>query len=179
MGIRVSVVDDRHLSIFINGAKTTDTNGQPWRKLTYDIELSPLARQLWKIASRKGGILQVKREPRTLHANMAAASKKAGLPPVCAYIARHYLASQLKHLWSDAKDAIAMVLGHASTATQKRYGTRQQGRRGGMAIVEVEAARPVRTPDRPHPGLSTSEVVATDHSDEDVFGDLIEPSPFR
>ncbi|GEM_PF-1828372 len=151
MGVTVSVVDDQRLSICINGAKTTETNGQPWRKLTYDIALSPLAGQLWRIASRKGGVLQAKREPRTLHANMAAASKKAGLPPICAYIARHYLASQLKHLWSDTKDAIAMALGHASTATQKRYGSRQQGRKGAMAIVKVEAARPVRTPERPHP----------------------------
>ena len=178
MGITVSIIDDQHLSIFINGAKTTETNGQPWRKLTYDIELSPLAGQLWRIASRKGGILQVKREPRTLHANMAAASKKAGLPPICAYVARHYLASQLKQLWGDAKDTIAMVLGHASTSTQKRYGSRQQGRKGGMAIVEVEAARTVRTPERPHPGLSNSAVVATDHTEEDLFSEMFELSPF-
>lgn len=178
MGITVSVVDDRHLSIFITGAKITKTNGQPWRKLTYDIALSPLAAQLWRITSRKGGIMQVKREPRTLHANMAAAAKRAGLPPICAYIARHYLASQLKHLWGGDKVRIAMALGHASTATQKRYGTAQQGRKGGLAIVGVEAARPVRTPDRPHPGLSNSKVVAMDHSKEEMFGDVMEPSPF-
>ncbi len=179
MGVTVSVVDDRHLSIFINGAKTNETTGQPWRKLTYDVGLSPLAGQLWRIASRKGGVLKVKREPRTLHANMATASKKAGLPPICAYVARHFLASQLKHFWSDAKDAIAMVLGHASTATQKRYGSRQQGRKGGMAIVEVEAARTVRTPDRPHPGVSAANNLQTEHFEEDAFGALLEPSPFR
>jgi len=107
---------------------------------------------------------------------MAAASNKAGLPPICAYVARHYLASQLKHLWSDAKDAIAMVLGHASTATQKRYGSRQQGRKGGMAIVEVEAARTVRTPNRPHPGATRT---ATDHPREDVLAEFLVPSPFH
>lgn len=178
MGITVSVVDDRHLNIFITGAKTTETNGQPWRMLTCDIARSPLAAQLWRIVERKGGVLKVKREVRTLHANMAAASKRASLPPICAYIARHYLASQLKHLWAGDKVRIAMALGHASTATQKRYGSRQQGRKGGMAIVAVEAARPVRTPDRPHPGLSNSKVVAMDHSKEEMFGDLMEPSPF-
>src|SRR5690606_32683326 len=130
------------------------TNGQPWRKLTCDIELSPLAAQLWRITARKGGVLKVKREVRTLHANMAAASKRARLAPICDYIVRHHLASQLKHSWSVDKVRIAMALGHASTATQKRYGSRQQGRKGAMAIVEVEAARPVRTPDRPHPGLA-------------------------
>ncbi|WP_169193742.1 hypothetical protein [Devosia sp. MC1541] len=179
MGVTVSVVDDRHLSIVINGAKTNETNGQPWRKLTYDVGLSPLAGQLWGLASREGGVLHVIREPRTLHANMAAASKKAGLPPICAYVARHFSASQLKHLWNDAKDAIAMVLGHASTATQKRYGSRQQGRKGGMAIVEVEAARTVRTPNRPHPGVSTFNEIQTDNLEKDAFGALVEPSPFR
>ncbi len=178
IGVTVSVVDDRHLSIFINGAKTTNTNGQPWRKLTYDIEMSPLAGQLWRIASRKGGVLQVRREPRTLHANMAAASKKAGLPPICAYIARHHLASQLKHLWGDAKVAIAMVLGHASTATQKRYGSRQQGRKGGMAIVDVEAARAVRTPDRPHPGLTKAGFSPQEDGTATSLWMNPEPSPF-
>ncbi|MBJ6989004.1 hypothetical protein [Devosia sp. MC521] len=178
MGVTVSVVDDRHLSIFISGAKITDTNGQPWRKLTYDIDMSPLAGQLWRIASRKGGILQVRRQPRTFHANMAAASKKAGLPPICAYIARHYLASQLKHLWGDAKEAIAMVLGHASTATQKRYGSRQQGRKGSMALVAVEAARTVRTPDRPHPGLAKADLSPPEVDAEASRWMSMEPSQF-
>jgi integrase len=178
MGITVSVIDDRHLSIFIEGAKATDTNGQPWRKLTCDIELSPLAAQLWRITARKGGVLKVKREVRTLHANMAAASKRAGLPPICAYIARHYLASQLKHVWSGDKVRIAMALGHASTATQKRYGSRQQGRKGAVAIVEVEAARPVRTPDRPHPGLSRTDKPSEGHGVGTFPWVDMEPSPF-
>nr|WP_314262441.1 hypothetical protein [uncultured Devosia sp.] len=177
MGITVRVIDDRHLCISINGAKVTETNGQQWRKLTFDVGLSHLAAVLWRITSRKSGVLQVKREPRTLHKNMASASGKAGLPPICAYIARHYLASQLKHAWGYDKKAIAMALGHASTATQKAYGTRQQGRKGGLALVSVEAARKVRTPDRPHPGLAKADLLPQE--DEAVASPWnLEPSPF-
>lgn len=55
---------------------------------------------------------------------------------------------------------IAMALGHASTATQKVYGTKQQGRNGGLALMQVSAAREVRTPDRPHPGLTKADLSA-------------------
>ncbi|MDB5612412.1 MAG: phage integrase family protein [Devosia sp.] len=177
MGITVSVINDRYLCISINGAKVTEKNGQPWRKLTFDVGLSDLAAVLWRITSRKGGVLQVKREPRTLHKNMVSASAKAGLPSICAYIARHYLASQLKHAWCDDKKAIAMALGHASTATQKAYETRQQGRKGGLALVSVEAARQVRTPDRPHPGLAKEDFLPQE--DEAVASPWnLEPSPY-
>lgn len=178
MGITVSILNDRQLCISIIGAKTTENNGQPWRKLTYDAGLSDLAAILWRITSCKGGVLQIKREPRTLHKNMAAASRKAGLPPICAYVARHYLASQLKHAWADDKEAIAMALGHASTATQKVYGTRQQGRKGGLAIVSVEAPRQVRTPNRPHPGLAKADL--SPQEDDAVASPWmnLEPSPF-
>lgn len=178
MGITVSTLDDRQLCIYIKGAKTTESNGQPWRKLTYDVGLSDLAATLWRIISRKGGVLQVQREPRTLHKNLAVASGKAGLPPISAYVARHYLASQLKHAWTDDKEAIAMTLGHASTATQKVYGTRQQGRKGGLAIVSVEAPRQVRTPARPHPGLAkANSSLEEDNALASPWMNL-EPSPF-
>lgn len=179
MGVQVRVLDAQHLTITIRGAKTNDFKGQPWRRLTIATEGSPLATQLWRIASAKGGAFLVKREPRTLHKNLAAAAKSAGLPNICAYMARHYLASQLKNLWGkDAKQDIAMVLGHASTRTQRSYGSTQQGRRGGMTIVGVEAARVVRTPDRPHysrPSVVPSPaVVAEDH----MPWSLSEPSPY-
>lgn len=179
MGVQVQVLDAQHLTITIRGAKTNDFKGQPWRRLTIATEGSPLATQLWRMASAKGGAFLVKREPRTLHKNLAAAAKSAGLPNICAYMARHYLASQLKNLWGkDAKQDIAMVLGHASTRTQRSYGSTQQGRRGGMTIVNVEAARLVRTPDRSHyvrPSVvSSPAVVAEDH----MPWTLSEPSPY-
>lgn len=179
MGISVSVLDDRHLIITIKGAKVTEHNGQPWRKLTYDVSLSDEAAQLWRIASRKGGNLVVKREPRTFHKNLQRACEKAGLPSISAYTCRHYFASQLKSVFGTAKVKIAMALGHASTATQQAYGTKQQGRKGGLALVDMRAARAVRTPDRPHPGLSTSEVVPINRSEEDLLSELSDPSPFR
>jgi integrase len=179
MGIKVSVLDDRHLLITIDGAKVTEHNGQPWRKLTYDVSLSDEAAQLWRITSRKGGNMVVKREPRTFHKNLESACEKAGLPGISAYTCRHYFASQLKSAFGTAKEIIAMALGHASTATQQVYGTKQQGRKGGLALVDVSAARAVRTPDRPHPGLSTSEGVPTSHPEEDLFSELSDPSPFR
>jgi len=178
MGIKVTVLDDGHLTITINGAKTTEHNGQPWRKLTYDVSLSEEAAQLWRIASRKGGSLVVKREPRTFHKNLTRACEKAGIPAISAYTCRHYFASQLKFAWGNAKEAIAKALGHASTATQKKYGTSQQGRKGGLALVHVTAARDVRTPDRPHPGLWASEIAEAEENIESLFGELPEPSPF-
>lgn len=156
MGVKVSVLDKQHLVITINGAKTTASNGQPWRKLTYDVSLSDEAAQLWRIASRKGGSMVVKRQPRTFNKNLGRACKKAGVPAISAYTCRHYFASQLKSAWGNAKEMIAMALGHASTATQKVYGTKQQGRNGGLGLVQVSAARKVRTPDRPHPGSCIS-----------------------
>ena len=84
MGIKISVLDDRHLIITINGAKVTEQNGQPWRKLTFCVSQSEEAARLWQIASRKGGNILVKREPRTFHQNLEGAwprehSNAAGL----------------------------------------------------------------------------------------------------
>lgn len=179
MGISVSVLDDQHLIITINGAKVTEHNGQPWRKLTYDVSLSDQAAQLWRIAARRGGNLVVKREPRTFHKNLERACEKAGLPGISAYTCRHYFASQLKSVFGAAKDKIAMALGHASTATQQVYGTKQQGRKGGLALVGVSAARAVRTPDRPHPGLANSKGVPPRHLEEDLDSELPHPSPYN
>jgi hypothetical protein len=179
MGIQVHILDADHLTITICGAKTNDDNGQPWRRLTIATQGSPLTLQLWRMASVKGGALWVKREPRTLHKNLVAAAKHAGLPAVCAYMARHYLASQLKNFWGkDAKQDIARVLGHASTSTQKMYGSAQQGRRGAMTIVKVEAARLVRTPDRPHyvpRSAVASPLVEAEHHTPWTLSD---PSPY-
>lgn len=171
------MLDDRHLTITIIGAKTTEQNGQPWRKLTYDVSLADEAAQLWRIASRKGGSLVVKREPRTFHKNLERACEKAGMPAISAYTCRHYFASQLKFAWGAAKENIAKALGHASTATQKVYGSKQQGRKGGISLVHVTAAREVRTPDRPHPGSSISEYVEVAQNTSSLFDDLPEPSP--
>ena len=179
MGVAVHVLDAQHLTITIRGAKTNETKGQPWRRLTIATEGSSMASQLWQMASVNGGAIWVKRKPRTLHKNLVAAAERAGLPAICAYTARHYLASQLKNLWGkDAKQDIAMVLGHASTRTQRAYGSTQQGRRGGMTIVNVEAARLVRTPDRPHYGrpsmVASPRVVSEDHTPWTIS----EPSPY-
>ena len=176
-GIKVSVVNDQCFTITIIGAKTTEQNGQPWRKLTYDVTLAEEAAQLWRIVSRKGGSLMVKREPRTFHKNLERACEKAGLPAISAYTCRHYFASQLKFAWGNARENIAKALGHASTATQKAYGTKQQGRKGGLALVHVTAAREVRTPDRPHPGSWVSKLVKAEQNIL-VFSDLSSPSPF-
>lgn len=179
MGVQVSVLDEEHLIITINGAKVTEHNGQPWRKLTYDVSLSDEAAQLWRIASGKGGNLVVKREPRTFHKNLQRACEKAGLPSISAYTCRHYFASQLKSAFSTAKEIIATALGHASTATQQVYGTKQQGRKGGLALVDVTAARAVRTPDRPHHGWANSKVVPSRHPEEDLVSELPHPSPYN
>nr|WP_254081927.1 tyrosine-type recombinase/integrase [Devosia sp. WQ 349K1] len=179
MGISVSVLDDQHLSVTINGAKVTEHNGQPWRKLTYDVSLSDQAAQLWRIAARRGGNLVVKREPRTFHKNLERACEKAGLPGISAYTCRHYFASQLKNAIGTTKEIIAMALGHASTATQQVYGTKQQGRKGGLALVGVSAARAVRTPDRPHPGLANRKIVSSSQLEEDLASELPHPSPYN
>lgn len=179
MGVTVHVLDAQHLTITIRGAKTNELKGQPWRRLTIATEGSALASQLWQLASAKGGALLVKRQPRTLHENLATAAKRAGLPAICAYMARHFLASQLKNLWGkEAKQDIAMVLGHVSTRTQRAYGSTQQGRRGGMAIVNVEAARVVRTPHRPHYVKQTAVASTPEIADSDTPGTVFDPTPF-
>lgn len=62
---------------------------------------------------------------------------------------------------------------------QPFYGTKQQGRMGGLALVGVSAARAVRTPDRPHPGLANSKGVPLRHLEEDLDSELPHPSPYN
>lgn len=178
MGIKISVLDDRHLIITINGAKVTEQNGQPWRKLTFCVSQSEEAARLWQIASRKGGNILVKREPRTFHQNLERACVKAGLPGISAYTCRHYFASQLKFEWGNAREAIAMALGHASTATQQAYGSKQQGGKGGFALVNVTAARKVRTPSRPNRGTWLSSKQEAKNGSENLASIPPDPSPF-
>lgn len=150
-GVSVTVHSKGQLKLTINGAKVTDSSGQPWREIIIDASESVPARLLWKLASNSAEPLLAKREPRTLHKCLSVASKKAGIRPVSAYTARHSFASILKRSWSGDKVRIAKALGHVSTATQKAYGTTQQARQRGNVVVEVAAARVVREPHRPHP----------------------------
>jgi integrase len=76
---------------------------------------------------------------------------RAGVPPIAPYSFRHLFAADLK-ADAVAKTVIAGALGHRSTATQKRYGTKKQGSSGGMTLVSVTHSNDIRDPDRSFPG---------------------------
>jgi hypothetical protein len=96
--------------------------------------------------------------------------KRAGLPPIAPYSFRHLFAADLK-TDAVAKIVIAGALGHRSTATQKRYGTKKQGSSDGITLVSVTHSSDIQNPDRSLPG--TKRVPAPEA--DDLGMDLISP----
>lgn len=145
-GIRLSI-EEHFLIADIEGVKVTAYSGQPWRRLAWPIDSeSPLVRELTKEVLN--GLREVRIEcPKRYSGAVSAAARrewptrKKSITPYCF---RHQVASNMKAAGVDGA-VISMALGHCADRTRSRYGSSQQGRRGGaMVPVRVEAPREVR-----------------------------------
>lgn len=138
------------LTLTIRGAKVTQGpagTGQSLRAITYDASAPHVAVQRLAVAAAAaGGRMTITCGDRNVRCLVDRACDKAGIKSVPPYAFRHALASDLKAAGYGGETA-AGALGHRSTATQSRYGHRNQGGRGGGAIdalLAVQYADPVR-----------------------------------
>lgn len=142
------------IEIEIPGAKVTETNGQPRRKILIDAK-SPAGLHLGIALGAKSEI-EMSRKAKRIGHDFADIRRRTGLAAVSAYSFRHQVSADLKAAGVD-KNAIAQVLGHASERTQGRYGKPSRGRAGGGIILDAIGSRPVRTgrpaPDSNQPSL--------------------------
>lgn len=130
------------IEIEIPGAKVTDTNGQPRRKILIDAK-SPAGLHLG-MALGANAEIEMSRKAKRIGNDFADIRRRTGLATVSAYSFRHQVSADLKAAGVD-ENAIAQVLGHASERTQGRYGRPSKGRAGGGIILDAIGSRPVRT----------------------------------
>jgi integrase len=131
----------------IDGAKVTDTKGQPRRTLTVADQCPEAEFLRARINAQQGGILRLPMTEGYADAfgqavRRAARQSLGPEVPFSPYMWRHGLAADLK---ADgvSREAIALALGHAATETAAAYGRTRGGRKGVRQIV-AEATRVVR-----------------------------------
>jgi integrase len=149
-GIRLTALDDEILAITIMGSKFGETTGQLQRVQYHDASGHPLTRMLYAYAKSRRGTAMLSRKVRRLGKDLHAACVRAGVKKIAPYAFRHQLASDLK---ADALDPIlvAASLGHRTTSTQKAYGAKRLGKRGGTTLLDVAYSDEIRSPARSHP----------------------------
>ena len=123
----------------VQGAKVTETNGQPRRSFTVASD-SPMAEHLKALAA--GGPITVRVESAR---KLGDAFRKASAlefdrfsAPPSVYALRHEFCAEAKGSLSAVE--VAQVMGHASTASQQHYGMKQQGG-GGVDISPAGAPK--------------------------------------
>ena len=155
--------DEGLLTVFIQGSKVKDTGhscgqstGQELRTLVIDTKKSEAARRIFTFlkAGRKIPSIE-KTELEALRKKLARVSETLfpGIPVISFYSYRHQLMSNLKEDGM-SPEKIASIAGHQSTKTQQLYGRSGSGK-GGHAINEVHASRPVRSPGKAIPGAKS------------------------
>lgn len=120
------------LVFLVYGAKVTEKNGQPQRSFTVAAG-SPMADHLKRLAG--AGPIKVRVESAK---KLCTAFRKASAleferfnSPPSIYALRHEFCAEAKGSLGAVE--VAQVMGHASTASQQHYGTKQQGS-GGLDI---------------------------------------------
>jgi integrase len=133
-GIRVRLFKDGVTLIFrINGAKVTDTQGQPIRVIR-SICTRPEADHLRNMCRKAKGTVLIRAvcSPKRLgdsvshYGSMAFPKKKIGDYSISPYSFRHQISADMKTEEID-RERIAAVLGHASTRTASKYGWKVRG----------------------------------------------------
>ena len=144
----------RGVRIFIRGAKTRATAGQPWRSFVLSAQMLP---QWFTQELQAQGYLRIKADADALRTHLNRLSTKVLNPQerkngcnevLSAYVFRHALVTELRESGWDT-DRIAAVLGESSAETVRLYGTRV---RGGKKLKEdvaidadsVKAARAIK-----------------------------------
>lgn len=136
------------IAVTINGAKTTDHSGQPWRTLRID-PASPAGKALSDVLGVKQSVT-VERRAKRISLDFSSRIRPQMGANVSAYSFRHQFSADLKAAGWSVED-IARAMGHLSTESATRYGTSGQGTAGGGGLLSVAAARdPVNAPDQTH-----------------------------
>lgn len=137
---------DGALVFVIQGAKVSDTKGQPWRRITVKDSGQEFA-HLWALAEEKYtvSVPPVKDYPDAYSVALARAGARVfpkGTPRMSAYVYRHALASDLK---ADgfAPEQISATLGHAVSKTATYYGRAIGGKTGVRQLV-AEVPREIK-----------------------------------
>lgn len=141
-GVDVEIGDDRTILVRIPGAKVSERTqaGQPWRVVS--IDRTSLAGKALERALEGRTTIRVQVDRRALEWTLERLGKVLEhRHPLTGYTFRHQAAADAKGAGLGAEE-VAAVLGHASTRSQKAYGTAKQAR--GGAIKGALAAKPVR-----------------------------------
>lgn len=136
------------LRVRIEGAKVSESKGQPWREFALKNDgshefahLFDKAGASWKVVNLPDGVTDY---PDAFSAALARAGRQvlAGAERMSGYVYRHALASDLKADGFSRED-IAAALGHAVTKTQDTYG-RAVGGSSGKRSLSVQCAREIK-----------------------------------
>lgn len=159
-GVAVRLAGDgRTLILRINGAKVTDTKGQPIRVIRSACT-RPEADHLRSLCAKAKGSVMIRPScsPERLYDSVSHYGAKT-FPrhkyQVAPYSYRHQVAADLKTEGAD-REWIAAVLGHASTRTASWYGWKGRGRgsvqpSAGSGVVGVTVSRQIVLANRPLP----------------------------
>jgi integrase len=146
-GVSVTRISTGQIVFDITGAKqgVKGLNGQPWRKITFDLRSEP-AQYLY---GRRGAqTISIQTAKSALFAKRFTALAKKIWPDsksgVTALTFRHWAGSRFKLAFEDTS-VVAGGMGHRSDGTQQHYGLKSQIRSGSTwTPISAEAAEPVR-----------------------------------
>jgi integrase len=146
-GVSVTRTSTGHIVLDITGAKQgiKGLNGQPWRKITFDLRSEP-AQYLYGLHGTQ--TISVQTAKSALFAKRFTALAKKIWPEstsgVTALTFRHWAGSRFKLAFEDTS-TVASGMGHRSDGTQQHYGLKSQIRSGPTwTPISAEAAEPVR-----------------------------------
>jgi integrase len=141
-------IEDGKLTVKIQGAKVTNTAGQPWRKMEWRLPRDGLVNILATQVRQAGGSLTVHLEsPKNFSTNVRDTARsiwpqrKTDVRP---YSLRHQFAANMKASGASDED-IAKAMGHTTVTTAQYYGTAKQAKGSSVHPDRVEATRAVKT----------------------------------
>jgi len=146
-GVSVTRTSAGHVVLDITGAKhgMKWLNGQPWRKIGFDLRSEP-AQFLYNLPGAQTISIQTAKS--ALFAKRFTALAKKVWPDstsgVTALTFRHWASSRFKLAFADSI-AVASGMGHRSNRTQQHYGLKSQVKSGSTWMpISAVAAEPVR-----------------------------------
>jgi integrase len=146
-GVSATRTSAGHVVLEITGAKqgSKGLNGQPWRKLTFDLRNEP-AQFLYELPGAQTILVQTAQS--ALFAKRFTTLAKKVWPDsnagVTALTFRHWASSRFKLAFADSI-AVASGMGHRSNRTQQHYGLKSQVKSSSTWMpISAVAAEPVR-----------------------------------
>ena len=143
----VVTVNDGILTANTHGAKVTDLNGQPWRKMSWDLPREGLVGQLAEVVLQAGGTLRATIDSPTNFSTAVRDAARREWPrrkkTVTPYCLRHVFSADVKAAGLPRQE-VAAALGQAVDTTCQYYGTARQSGKNSVCPDRIEAARVVR-----------------------------------